>query len=114
MPTSWVRWTCTQNASVLLSCSSDAKFCGEEAVEVFFWSLFHNDCVSAGVAEQLNSAATPNLPEGLLQSNSDPESKFEQKSSLMGFLVFSDLFLTPTVPVNFHFLVRFQLREQVP
>lgn len=92
MLTSSVRWTCTQNASVLLSCSSVAKFCGEEAVEELFWWLFHKDCVSAGVAEQLNSTTTPNFPQGLLQSNSDPESKFEQKFSLMGFLVFQTFF----------------------
>lgn len=95
MLTSSVHWTCTQNASVLLSCSSDAKFCGEEAVEVLFWWLFHKDSVRAGGAEQLNSTATPYLPEGLLQSNSDPESKFEQKSFLMSFLVFQTFFWPP-------------------
>lgn len=80
---------------MLLSCSSDAKFCSEEAVEVLFWWLFHQDRVSAGGAEQLNSTATPNLPEGLLQSNSDTESKFEQKSLLIGFLVFQTFFWPP-------------------
>lgn len=54
----------------VLSGASDAEFCAEGAADGFFWCLFHESQIYAGVA--LNSVprfCLPHLPWGLFHSN---------------------------------------------